>query len=231
MEVRTATDEHFADLPAPAGRARRAAARRAGGLAAILRVRGRDLHGVRHGGRNSGDGSLPRPLPACALRCDRGLRGRSEAPDCLPDRVQVRRGLSGRSGDRGADLLLRAVRASRAAVSRLRASRLRPARADHRPFEADPPGAHVLAALHVAGASRRADRGGLRRAHGAAWRRRPHRGRPSLHADARSQGGALQDGHERVARRLLRECRTCAASSSRTSAVEIPGSERGERGE
>ena len=46
-----------------------------------------------------------------ALRRHRRLRGRSQAPDGVPDRVPLRRRLSGQPDHRRADLLLRALRA------------------------------------------------------------------------------------------------------------------------
>ena len=124
--------------------------------------------------------------------------------------------------------VLRALRAPRAAFPRLRPRRLRRARADHRHLEADPAGAPVRAPLHRAGAPRRADRGRARRADGAARRRRPSRGRAPVHADARRPRGALEDGHERLARRLQPRTRSCGASSSPRSATATPGHERRE---
>ena len=230
MEVRTATDEDFADLPASAPQERVAprhvepadwqrfsgfvaeiftAFGMEAGTAATDRSPDRFLHALYDATAGyEGDPKLLTTFPT-ECRCD---------ADCLVGQV-IEGPISFYA------LCEHHALPFHGFVHR----RLCPARADHRPFEADPPRASALATLHVARAPRRADRGGLRRAHGAAWGRRPYRGRPSLHADARSQGGALQDGDERVARRLLRECRTCAASSSRRSAVEIPGSER-ERG-
>ena len=154
-----------------------------------------------------------------------GYEGDHKLLTTFPTECRCDAGLPAQPGDRGADLLLRAVRASRAALPRVRARRLRLARADHRDLEADPPRATVRAALHGARASRRADRRGARRADGAARGRRPSGGGAPLHANARRPGRALQDDDDRLARRLRRRARTCGASSSPRSAATTRGSD------
>ena len=169
-------------------------------------------------------------VPAGALRRDRRLRGRPEAADGVPDRVPLRRGLPGQPDHRGADLLLLAVRAPRAAVPRLRARRLRRARADHRHLEADPARAAVRAPLHGAGASRRADRRRARRAD------RARTASPSI--SRRCTCARRCAASARSTRRRSRPSgaaatattRSCGASSSPRSATATPGHERRERG-
>ena len=106
-----------------------------------------------------------------------------------------------RPDHRGADRVPAPLRAPRAAVLRLRAHRLHRRRADHRHLEADAARAPLRAALHGAGAARRADRRRARRADRAARRRGAPRGVAPLHADARRRG-ALADGDDVLARRL-----------------------------
>ncbi len=151
-----------------------AAAGKAGGLAAVRAVDRRDLRppsawtSTRRAPPNT-----PERFLKALIRRHRRLRGRPQAADRVPDRVPLRRRLPGQPDHRGADPLLLAVRAPRAAVPRLRPRRLRRARADHRHLQADPAGAPLRPPLHRPGAPRRADRGRARGADQAARGRGP----------------------------------------------------------
>ena len=86
---------------------------------------GGDPHRLRPGPGHRRDPRDAGAVPRRAVRRDRRLRGRSAAADRLPDRVPRRSGLPDQP-DRGRpDLLLRPVRAPRAALPRGRPRRLR----------------------------------------------------------------------------------------------------------
>ena len=105
---------------------------------------------------------------------------------------------------RGADLVLRAVRAPCAAVPRRRARRVRRRPGDPRHLEADTPRPPVRPPVHGAGAARRADRGRARRARRASRRRGAPGGGAPVHADARRRRGGLADGDDLLAWRVRR---------------------------
>ena len=88
-----------------------------------------------------------------------GYDGDPKLADRVPDREPRRRRRLARQPDhRGADRVPVPLRAPRAAVLRQRAHRLHRRRPDHRHLEADAARAPLRAALHGAGAARRADR-------------------------------------------------------------------------
>src|SRR5207244_335507 len=77
---------------------------------------------------------------------------------------------------------------------------------DHRHLEAGATRPALRAAVHGAGAARRADRRLADGADRAARRRGAPRGGPSVHADARRAGGELADGGDVLARQLHGGC-------------------------
>src|SRR5690348_8274794 len=95
-----------------------------------------------------------------------------------------RPGLQHQPGHRGADRVLRAVRASRASVLRPRVHRLHRPRGDHRHLQADPSRARLRQALHRSGARRRGDRRRARAHPQPARRRRASERDAPVHADA-----------------------------------------------
>ena len=154
------------------------------------------------------------PVRPSDVRGDHRLRGRSEAPDRVPHRVSRGSRLLDQPGDRGADPVLRALRASCLPVLRRGARGIRGARADHRDLEDDEAGPGVRASLHGAGTPRPADRRPPERGDGSARRRRASAGRAPVHPDAGGPGGAVADLHLVLARATTSGTPRCAASSS-----------------
>ena len=135
---------------------------------------------------------------------------RTAFPAERPDGVEGAHG----ADRRGPDRLLLALRAPRAAVPRRRVHRLCRRRRDPRHLEADAAGAALRAAVHGAGAARRADRGQARRARAGARRRRQARGGAPVHRRCAASRRTARDGHDVLARPVRRGRRLCGASSS-----------------
>ena len=139
----------------PSSDARHLDGRRLGPLRGLCR---RDPHLVRDGPDDARHRRDAAPVHPGAVRRDRRLRRRPEAADRLPDRVPRRHQLRAGAGRRGADPVLRPVRAPRPAVLRAGVHRVRRPRADHRHQQADPAGPGRDAAVRRPGADDARDR-------------------------------------------------------------------------